>query len=96
MLKPGYLSMIYNWIYLFKGGPGCGKGTQCAKIVEKYGYCHLSTGDLLREEVQSGTERATTLKKIMEKGELVSQVLRHLFALSPSFKNGNRLKGTVT
>merc|ERR1711915_866012 len=33
------------------GGPGCGKGTQCDKIVAKYGYTHLSSGDLLREEV---------------------------------------------
>lgn len=33
------------------GGPGCGKGTQCAKIVEKYGFTHLSSGDLLRAEV---------------------------------------------
>lgn len=34
------------------GGPGCGKGTQCAKIVEKYGFVHLSSGDLLRDEVR--------------------------------------------
>jgi cytidylate kinase len=32
------------------GGPGSGKGTQCAKIVEDYGFTHLSAGDLLREE----------------------------------------------
>ncbi|CAF4358239.1 unnamed protein product, partial [Adineta steineri] len=32
------------------GGPGAGKGTQCARIAEKYGYVHLSAGDLLREE----------------------------------------------
>ncbi|KAM4721161.1 UMP-CMP kinase [Rhinophrynus dorsalis] len=32
------------------GGPGAGKGTQCEKIVEKYGYTHLSAGDLLRDE----------------------------------------------
>merc|ERR1711936_1057266 len=38
------------------GGPGCGKGTQCDKIVAKYGYTHLSSGDLLREEVKSGSE----------------------------------------
>ena len=30
------------------GGPGAGKGTQCANIVKKYGWCHLSAGDLLR------------------------------------------------
>ena len=32
------------------GGPGAGKGTQCAKIVENFGYVHLSAGDLLRAE----------------------------------------------
>jgi len=53
------------------GGPGCGKGTQCDKIVAKYGFTHLSTGDLLRDEVASGSERGKQLTAIMEKGELV-------------------------
>lgn len=56
------------------GGPGCGKGTQCAKIVEKYGFCHLSSGDLLREEVQSGSARGAELNAIMQSGALVSLV----------------------
>merc|ERR1711973_969310 len=53
------------------GGPGCGKGTQCDKIVAKYGFTHLSSGDLLREEVGSGSERGKQLTAIMERGELV-------------------------
>jgi len=53
------------------GGPGCGKGTQCERIVAKYGYTHLSSGDLLREEVQSGSDRGKGLNAIMERGELV-------------------------
>nr|XP_033816098.1 adenylate kinase isoenzyme 1 isoform X2 [Geotrypetes seraphini]XP_033816099.1 adenylate kinase isoenzyme 1 isoform X2 [Geotrypetes seraphini] len=53
------------------GGPGSGKGTQCERIVEKYGYTHLSTGDLLRAEVASGSQRGKKLSTIMEKGELV-------------------------
>lgn len=53
------------------GGPGSGKGTQCEKIVEKYGYTHLSTGDLLRAEVESGSDRGKHLSEIMKKGELV-------------------------
>ncbi|XP_066466762.1 adenylate kinase isoenzyme 1 [Tiliqua scincoides] len=53
------------------GGPGSGKGTQCERIVQKYGYTHLSTGDLLRAEVSSGSDRGKKLSAIMEKGELV-------------------------
>nr|KAF6482969.1 adenylate kinase 1 [Rousettus aegyptiacus] len=53
------------------GGPGSGKGTQCEKIVQKYGYTHLSTGDLLRAEVSSGSARGKILSEIMEKGQLV-------------------------
>ncbi|PNF32688.1 Adenylate kinase isoenzyme 1 [Cryptotermes secundus] len=53
------------------GGPGSGKGTQCDKIVAKYGFTHLSTGDLLRSEVQSGSGRGQKLNAIMEQGELV-------------------------
>ncbi|KAM6169981.1 adenylate kinase isoenzyme 1 [Rhynchocyon petersi] len=52
-------------------GPGSGKGTQCEKIVQKYGYTHLSTGDLLRAEVSSGSARGKMLSEIMEKGQLV-------------------------
>ena len=34
------------------GGPACGKGTQCMKLVEEFGYCHISTGDLMRAEMK--------------------------------------------
>jgi adenylate kinase len=53
------------------GGPGAGKGSQCTL---KYGYSHLSTGDLLREEVRKGTERWVRLYDIMDKGQLVPDV----------------------
>ncbi|KAM8710080.1 hypothetical protein ACLKA7_016815 [Drosophila subpalustris] len=53
------------------GGPGCGKGTQCAKIVEKYGFTHLSSGDLLRDEVSSGSDKGRELQAIMTSGALV-------------------------
>lgn len=60
------------------GGPGSGKGTQCDLIVKKYGFTHLSTGDLLRAEVQSGTPRGKNLVEIMQKGELVPMVSHSL------------------
>lgn len=40
----------------YTGGPGSGKGTQCSKIVDKFGFIHLSVGDLLRAEQNSGSE----------------------------------------
>jgi adenylate kinase len=58
-------------IVLF-GPPGSGKGTQSEKIIEKYGLVHISTGDLLREEVAAETELGIKAKAIMDKGELVS------------------------
>ncbi|XP_059471134.1 adenylate kinase isoenzyme 1 isoform X2 [Neocloeon triangulifer] len=53
------------------GGPGSGKGTQCERIVAKYGFTHLSSGDLLRAEVASGSSRGQQLNATMELGELV-------------------------
>lgn len=58
----------------FLGGPGSGKGTQCDKIVAKYGLTHLSSGDLLRAEVKSGSSRGSELNKLMQNGELVPLV----------------------
>ncbi|XP_038110186.1 adenylate kinase isoenzyme 1 isoform X1 [Culex quinquefasciatus] len=54
------------------GGPGCGKGTQCEKIVAKYNFSHFSTGDLLRDEVASGSDQGKELQEMMKKGLLVS------------------------
>jgi len=58
-------------IVLF-GPPGSGKGTQSEKIIEKYKLVHISTGDLLREEVANRTELGMKAKEIMDRGELVS------------------------
>jgi adenylate kinase len=58
-------------IVLF-GPPGSGKGTQSEKIIEKYKLVHISTGDLLREEVAARTDLGVKAKAIMDKGELVS------------------------
>ena len=60
---------------LFIGPPGAGKGTQATLFCEKYGLDHLSTGDLLRDEVSSGSELGLKASEIMNKGELVSDEL---------------------
>jgi len=53
------------------GAPGAGKGTQCAKIVEHYGWNHLSTGDLLRQEVAAGSELGEAAAELMRAGQMV-------------------------
>ena len=54
------------------GGPGCGKGTQCKKLISKYGYVSFSTGDLMRKYVEEKKEGWEDLKKTMDEGQLVS------------------------
>lgn len=54
------------------GAPGSGKGTQAALIVKELGLDHISTGDLLRAAVAAGTELGIKAKKVMDRGELVS------------------------
>ena len=44
--------MEVNCFFLFSGAPGSGKGTQCEKLVEEFGYTHISVGDLIRTEIK--------------------------------------------
>jgi len=53
------------------GPPGSGKGTQSERLIEKYGLIHLSTGNLLREEIINQTQLGLEAKSYMEKGQLV-------------------------
>jgi adenylate kinase len=53
------------------GPPGSGKGTQSEKIVEKFGLIHLSTGNLLRQEIADQTGLGLAAKSFMDKGQLV-------------------------
>lgn len=54
------------------GGPGSGKGTICGRLAKDLGHVtHISCGDLLREEVQSGSKLGNEIKDIIEKGQLV-------------------------
>jgi adenylate kinase len=57
------------------GAPGSGKGTQSARIVEKYGINHISTGDVLRAEIKAGTELGKTAKGYIDQGQLLPDEL---------------------
>ena len=56
---------------IIAGPPAAGKGTQCERIIADYGVVHISTGDLLRDNVNRGTDLGKTANEFMEKGELV-------------------------
>jgi adenylate kinase len=63
------------------GAPGAGKGTQCKRIVDKYGLLHLSSGDILRRERDAGTELGKKAQKYMDSGELVpDQIIVEMMA----------------
>ena len=57
------------------GRQGAGKGTQCAKLVEKFGVVHVSTGDMLRAAVAAGTPLGQRAEAIMQAGDLVPDEL---------------------
>ena len=77
-------------IVLF-GPPGCGKGTQSAKLIEKYRLVHLSTGDILRNEIANNTLLGIEAKKLMNQGVLVPDevVIGMISAKLDSNKNAN-------
>lgn len=57
------------------GAPGSGKGTQSDLLVAKYGFRHISTGDVLRAEIKAGTELGNTAKGFIDKGQLIPDSL---------------------
>lgn len=77
-------------IILF-GPPGSGKGTQSEKLIDKYGLIHLSTGNLLREEIANKTKLGLEAKKFMDNGQLVPDsvvigMIRSALAHNPNAK----------
>ena len=61
-------------IVLF-GAPGCGKGTQAAKLVEKYNVNHISTGAVIRSEINAQTELGKSMEAYISRGELAPDQL---------------------
>lgn len=56
---------------MFMGPPGVGKGTYAAEVSRRFGIPHISTGDMIREEIKRGSELGRKLKEYVEKGALV-------------------------
>ena len=57
------------------GAPGSGKGTQSDLMIKKYGLSHISTGDVLRNEIKNGTELGKTAKGYIDNGQLIPDEL---------------------
>lgn len=86
-------------VFILFGPPGVGKGTQAAKLSEKYGFYVISTGNILRDEISKGTELGRTVKSIMDRGEypsddmiigLVDRVMKEL-----SHGQSNKIQGFI-
>ena len=60
----------FNVVFVL-GGPGSGKGTQCERIRDEFGYTHLSAGDLLRAEKESGSDTAKMIDSYIKEGKIV-------------------------
>ena len=77
------------------GPPGAGKGTQCKRIIEKYGITHLSSGDILRAERAAGSELGEKAKSYMDSGALVPDdlIIEMMIKAMTSEKSGYVLDG---
>jgi adenylate kinase len=74
------------------GPPGSGKGTQSEKLIERYGLKHLSTGDLLRSEINRQTVLGMEARKFMDKGQLVPDEVV-IGMISSALDNNPQAKG---
>ena len=79
--QPCFAGHMYHWSDCYRpfpsllpGGPGSGKGTHCARVVSEFNFAHLSTGDLLRSEVEKGSPIGREMEETMRQGQLVPSV----------------------
>ena len=77
------------------GAPGAGKGTQSDKMIEKYGFGHISTGDVLRNEIKNGTELGKTAKGYIDNGQLIPDALMVDILASVYDTFGKEHKGVI-
>jgi adenylate kinase len=80
-------------IILF-GPPGAGKGTQSAKLIEKYSLTHISTGDLFRKHLKEGTPLGKLAQEFMSKGNLVPDQLV-IDMVDDKIQSSGKIAGTI-
>lgn len=77
------------------GPPGAGKGTQSKLIAERYNYKHISTGQLLRQEIEKETETGKFIRSVIEKGEFVEDSLVLDIVKQEIFSGQRDIKGYI-
>ena len=77
------------------GAPGSGKGTQSDLMIDKYGFGHISTGDVLRNEIKNETELGKTAKQFIDKGMLIPDDLMIDILASVYDSFGKEHKGVI-
>jgi len=77
------------------GAPGSGKGTQSDLMIKKYGFSHISTGDVLRCEIKNGTELGKTAKGYIDNGQLIPDDLMVSILASVYDSLGKEHKGVI-
>lgn len=79
----------FPFITFVLGGPGSGKGTQCAKISETFGFTHLSAGDLLRKEISSNSKNGAMILNTIKDGNIVPSEVTVKLILREMKTSGN-------
>lgn len=77
------------------GAPGSGKGTQSEKLIKKYGFKHISTGDVLRNEIKNNTELGKTAKRYIDNGQLIPDDLMVVILADVYDKFGKEHEGVI-
>jgi len=77
------------------GAPGSGKGTQSDKMIAEYAFNHISTGDVLRNEIKNGTELGKTAKSYIDQGQLIPDNLMVSILASVYDSFGKEHKGVI-
>ena len=89
-LRPKIARAVKYIVVFVLGGPGSGKGTQCSRIHQTFGYTHLSAGDLLREERAKGSALAELINDYIVQGKIVpAEITINLLAKAMS-ESGNK------